>query len=106
MASGNPSKSGKHIDLPEATKFVQGTGFVQEAVQKYGANIPVPPKGEHLWTITGLWKINEPSKVASSDQPVQLDLENLLTIDGPGCYVCEQMWTPEIEKQPCPGEQR
>jgi hypothetical protein len=102
MPSGDPRKSGRRIELP-GNRYVEGYGVQQEAVHKYGADIPEPPKGEHLWVVTGLWRTADPSGVVEGRR-ILLDAENLLSIDGPGCYVCEQVWSPELEKQPCPGE--
>jgi hypothetical protein len=35
-----------------------------------------------------------------------LDQENLLTIVGPGCFYCEQPWSPRLARRRCPGEPR
>ena len=102
MASGNPAKGRKEIILPGGDRYVRDTGVEQESIHKFHQDIPDPAPGEHLWVITGLWSVKEPSQYAGKE--VHLDVENLLTIDGPGCFMCEQMWTRELEKQPCPGE--
>lgn len=85
---------------PPGRPPLRGTGIVIEAVSKYGKDVPRPLPGIHMWVITGAWHIVDPSPVAS----VHLDVENLLTLGGPGCYECEQMWTPAIAAQPCPGD--
>ncbi len=46
---------------------------------------------EHLWVYTG------------QKEGVNLDLENLLTIDGPGCFICEEIFSPQLAALPCPG---
>lgn len=33
-----------------------------------------------------------------------MDAESLLMVTGPGCYRCEQVYTPGAELSPCPGE--
>ena len=33
-----------------------------------------------------------------------LDVENLLTVEGPGCYVCEEQYSPELAVRPCTGD--
>lgn len=43
-------------------------------------------------------------KVQPERDQFLLDTENLLTIEGPGCYVCEEEYTPERATQPCPGD--
>jgi hypothetical protein len=79
---------------------VYGTGIKIEAVSKYGKDVPVPPPGVHMWVITGCWEIKDPTPGA----PVILDTENLLSLGGPGCFACEQAWTPQIAALPCPGD--
>lgn len=76
------------------------TGVKAEAIQHYNAEFPVQIKGEHLWIITGMWRVN-PLRVAG--QQVHLDMENLLNLDGPGCLWCEEHWRPGMESVPCKG---
>lgn len=72
-----------------------------QAVGKYRATIPKVKPGEHMWIIAGVWRVRNPSA-----QDFELDMENLLTLDGPGCFVCEQDYTPEMAVRRCPGEPR
>lgn len=60
-------------------------------------------RGEHLWIMTAAWRVDP---VAATDPDGQnfLDTENLLTLEGPGCYVCEQPYQPGMERTTCPGE--
>lgn len=83
-----------------AHKGYQSTGIRLEAVQKHHATLPLPDPGQHLWTVMGMWHIVDPS---NTTQQI-LDVENLLTIEGPGCYICEESYTPERAAQPCPGD--
>lgn len=76
-----------------------GLGLKIEARHKYHAAIPTPRPGQHLWVVTGAWVIRDPTK-----PQMILDTENLMTIEGPGCFVCEEIYTPELEAQPCQGE--
>jgi hypothetical protein len=85
--SGNPARR------------TTGTGIRVEARHRHHAGIPTPRPGEHLWTVIGMWQVTNPT----ADR-IDLDAENLLTIEGPGCYVCEQTWSPDIAAQPCPGD--
>lgn len=80
-----------------------GTGVKAEAIQHYKAEPPKQVKGEHLWIIAGMWRVN-PVRCAS--QQVHLDMENLLTLDGPGCFWCEEPWEPGMERLPCRGRPR
>lgn len=61
----------------------------------------------HLWVMTGLWSIQNATLKESVDgklHGVHLDLENLLTVDGPGCFICEKPWEPGMEDTPCTGD--
>src|SRR5215207_9643061 len=88
--SGNPAKREK--DLGAAGRAVAG-GLRQQAVHKYQNDVMANVKsGEHLWTVFAVFQLLNPGKAA--EDGVVLDLENLLTIEGPGCFVCEQPWTP------------
>jgi hypothetical protein len=37
-------------------------------------------------------------------ETINLDLENLIGVGGPGCWVCEEPWSEAIADQPCPGD--
>lgn len=55
--------------------------------------------GEHLWIMTCAFRVHPPVK------PMALmDTENLINVAGPGCLVCEQVWTVELGALPCPGD--
>lgn len=55
-------------------------------------------KGRHLWVFVGMWQVANPAASAQD-----FDMENLLSIDGPGCFWCEQVWRPTIGAK-CPGD--
>lgn len=65
-------------------------------------NQPIPAKvaGEHLWIMTGLWRVNP-----TRDQ-VHLDMENLISVDGPGCFWCEETYSPALSAKQCRGHGR
>ena len=75
----------------------------QEARHKFNNQIKDPGRGKHLWMIIGIWRVTNPSTVDDPDGQFILDTENLMTLEGPGCYKCEQPWTPEREKKWCNG---
>lgn len=76
---------------------VTETGPTVEAVQHRHAKLEQVP-GEHLWICVSMFRVRP-------EQPKHyLDTENLLTIEGPGCYWCEQEWKPGLEKTRCCGE--
>lgn len=87
---GNPA--GKRI------QEVSSTGIRVEANHKYHNKVEWQP-GEHLWIAIGMWQIKDPA----NDQ-YMLDVENLMNIEGPGCYVCEEHYSPEVAAKPCEGD--
>lgn len=74
-----------------------GTGIKVEARSKYQADVPAFT-GRHLWVVAGAWAVAEPAR-----SRFDLDTENLLTLNGPGCFYCEQFWHATISAR-CPGE--
>lgn len=70
-----------------------------EAIQHYGAKIPEQVAGQHLWIVVAMYQVKRPK----AGMQVIMDMENLLTIEGIGCYWCEEKWTPDLEKQKCRG---
>ena len=71
---------------------------------KSRGEIPTSVSGEHFWVMTGLWHISDPATAFDPGVQKHLDLENLLSIDGPGCFICEQVYTAELASSPCTGE--
>lgn len=37
-------------------------------------------------------------------EPINLDLENMLTDPAIGCFICEQEYEPRMRMRKCPGE--
>lgn len=79
--------------------MASSTGMKIEARHKFGAPLPEAAPGEHLWTVTGMWTVKDPTA-----EQVLLDIENLITLAGPGCFICEQGYAQAIAGGPCPGE--
>jgi hypothetical protein len=82
----------------------QGTG---ETVQVAGHVDRVPEfdkrTGDHLWIMLACWRV-DPAKLARPlDGPSLLDSENMLTLNGPGCYFCEQIYSPRLATRRCKG---
>lgn len=59
-----------------------------------------PPPGRHQWAMFCVFAVDP----LRTNEPSLLDVENLVQVSGPGCYVCEQLYTPEVAARPCPGE--
>jgi len=83
------------------TIIVGSTGLKQEAVQFHHAEIPPRVPGQHLWIVAGCWRV-DPERMAGGT--VHLDTENMLTLDGPGCYWCEEHYSSKLAAKPCRGE--
>jgi hypothetical protein len=75
------------------------TGPKVEAIQKHHAKMPTVRPGEHLWIVAGVWRVANPTA-----EQFMLDTENLLSLEGPGCYVCEEDYSPDLAMRRCPGE--
>lgn len=86
--SGNPALRG-----------MRGTGIKIEARHKHhNQEMTDPGEGRHLWTVLGMWQV-DPRMEGSYN----LDVENLMTIEGPGCFKCEKPWSAELAARPCTG---
>jgi len=70
-----------------------------EVGHKHNADLPAMEDGKHLWIVMAMFHITDPTGDAFT-----LDHENLMTLEGPGCYLCEQVYSPQVAAQPCPGE--
>ncbi len=81
----------------EATGFVERIEGAVDRIPDYD-----PRSGEHLWIMTGAWKV-DPKTFTSGEQGI-LDHESLLIIAGPGCYYCEQKYTPWVFNRRCKGQ--
>lgn len=55
---------------------------------------------EHLWIAMAMFQV-DPRRWAA--EQVHMDTENLLTIEGPGCFKCEQKFSNRLARQPCRG---
>lgn len=92
---------------PTPHREIVSTGFQQRVDPVDRIPDYDPRSGDHLWTITGAWRI-DPARWTSPDPTVlpMLDAENLLSIAGPGCFYCEQYYTPLLASRRCKGEPR
>jgi hypothetical protein len=81
------------------------TGIEQEAIEKYHADLDKydPGNGKHMWTIMVMHQVTDPETFLNSEGVAHLDFETLMTIEGPGCFKCEQSYTPELAKRWCNG---
>lgn len=66
-----------------------------EVVGYHGRALPKRERGKHLWVVLTMFAVRPGAG------RFDLDRENLLTIEGPGCYWCEQPWSETVAAQPC-----
>lgn len=74
-----------------------------EAVDKTHNDLADPGLGVHLWTVLAMFRVSNPEVMFSTDGVVHMDRENLLTIEGPGCFKCEQPWNDRLAQMKCKG---
>lgn len=81
---------------------VESTGehVLVDAKKRHLPGLNAEP-GKHLFIIATCFRVANP---AADDEPFLLDTENLLSAEGPACWVCEQLWTPGMQDTPCPGD--
>jgi hypothetical protein len=76
-----------------------------EAKDKWSATLVDPGRGKHMWIIAAMYQVINPAAVydPGANTQVHLDAENLLTVEGIGCFKCEKDWSPDIERRFCQG---
>jgi hypothetical protein len=57
-----------------------------------------PRTGSHLWTWVALYRASPTAELP------MLDVENLLTVEGIGCYYCEDVYSPRLASRRCKGK--
>lgn len=91
-------------DLPGQHQLITSLGHDQlvageQMERKYeGIDIDAQPPGVHLWVMACAFRYNP-----EREGPQIMDMENLLQVSSPGCYICEQVYTPAVAALPCPG---
>lgn len=67
---------------------------VEAPPSKCRAELPPIVEGEHLWVVMTMYQMRHPERMAT--EVWHLDLENLLTTDGPICYWCEEPYREDV----------
>lgn len=74
---------------------------------KIGAELTDPGPGKHLWTLLTMHRVSDDMiqrlNRGATPGPELLDHESLLTIEGPGCFKCEQTYSPMLARRKCTG---
>lgn len=72
---------------------------VEAKAKHHVADLYEPAAGVHMWVNVAMYRVANPN----ADR-FDMDMENLINIEGPCCYICEQAWSPELAVRPCAGE--
>lgn len=104
--SNRQERRRRHIEIDgPTTRIATSQGVVLKVdgdqLNRILTNPMTAPPGVHLWVATAAWRVN-PAEFLKGE--AHLDLENMLTIGGPGCFICEREYGTEMALQPCPGE--
>jgi hypothetical protein len=59
--------------------------------------------GEHMWVMSGAWRITDPASAYDAAVMKLLDLENLVMFGGPICFKCERVYSGKMAKRACLG---
>jgi hypothetical protein len=90
---------------PTSRKWT-GTGH-QVLIEQPPDRVPDydPRSGDHLWMVLTMYQVDPAAFLDPTRTPI-LDQKNLLTVQGPGCFHCEQPYTQRLASRRCPGEPR
>lgn len=58
--------------------------------------------GEHVWAMFMVHRVRNLDTLLAGE--ALFDLESLILTTGPGCYICEQVYSTELAHSPCPGQ--
>ncbi|MGW9437965.1 hypothetical protein [Streptomyces sp. NPDC055607] len=74
---------------------------------KVNAQLTDPGKGEHLWTLITMYRVSDNAirrlNRGEDPGPALLDHENLLTLEGPGCFKCGEPYSRYLAHRKCTG---
>jgi hypothetical protein len=77
------------------------TGFT-ERIDNFEDKIPEfdPRSGDHFWIVITTYKVDPNNFLAGESL---LDHESLVGVSVPGCYFCEEVYTPRMLHRRCIG---
>jgi hypothetical protein len=61
-----------------------------------------PRTGDHLWSVATMYRVQPATWLDKAVTP-HLDMENLLTVQGPFCFYCEQPYSQRLATRRCKG---
>lgn len=65
--------------------------------------------GAHMWAVMAAFRLSDESAARTftdSGAQVMMDQENLMSVEGPGCILCERPWSAQLAAERCPGNPR
>ena len=80
----------------------RATGF-SEKIDNFEDKMPDydPRTGDHFWFVAATYKVDPQIYLRGESH---LDHESLTSVLGPGCYYCEQYYTPQLATRRCKGK--
>lgn len=83
--------------------FAVGPSGTYEEITGLPDKIPPfdPRTGDHYWVTIITYKV-DPTKMVEGEK-FHMDHENLVMISVPGCYYCEEAYTPRLALRRCRG---
>lgn len=86
---------------------MRDTIIVPVPTSKVRAGHQDPGDGEHLWTMIASYRISDDTvrklRDGQDPGPALMDHESLISLDGPGCYKCEQPFSKRLAYRRCTG---
>jgi hypothetical protein len=95
-----------------AQALAEGMAYAHPGVATTERRLNAADKpGQHLWIMAAAWSVADPAKADEmsrtkefdAENAVFLDAENLVSMAGPGCMKCEQVYSAELARRPCVG---
>jgi hypothetical protein len=92
------------VDSIPISAILRGTGMRYKSppsstMDRRLENLDIP--GKHLWTVFAVYNIADPEDIYR--HTANLDMENIVMIEGPACFKCERLYSRKLAKQSCKG---
>jgi hypothetical protein len=82
----------------DGTSYTADTAQLSDRMEaRYNAHLRT---GTHLWFVGVLHEV-DPSNWGATPR---LDESNIISVNGPGCYICEEPYSERAAHRRCPGE--
>lgn len=81
---------------------VHGSGIYTETDQMHKIPDFDSTKREHYWLMIASFHVKP--EIWKPEDRANLDMENLVSLVGPGCFYCESSYSAELASKPCAGD--